>query len=220
MEHRGIRRYGQPLRPPADAVTVRVREGTPVLTEGPFAETAEHMAAYELLECADLEEAPEADARPGARELEHDDVRDRADDREVPREGRGERRREPEERRVREPRDPLRREEHEGAQEPSTDPVAEAAKFVDKEKGVENADDALAGARDIIAEWVNEDQSARAKIRELFVNEANFVSKVITGKEAEGEKYKNYYDWTEPVSTAPSHRVLAMRRGERKVSCS
>jgi len=57
MERRGIRRYGQPLRPPRDAVTVRVREGAPVLTDGPFADTAEQMAAYELLECADLEEA-------------------------------------------------------------------------------------------------------------------------------------------------------------------
>ncbi len=56
-ERRGIRRHGQPLRPPGEAVTVRVREGAPVLTHGPFAETAEQMAAYELLECADLEEA-------------------------------------------------------------------------------------------------------------------------------------------------------------------
>jgi hypothetical protein len=57
MERRGIRRCGQPLRPPGDAVTVRVRGGSPILTDGPFAETGEKMAAYELLECADLEEA-------------------------------------------------------------------------------------------------------------------------------------------------------------------
>lgn len=57
LELRGIRRCGQPLRPPGDAVTVRVRKGAPVLTDGPFAETAEQMAAYELLECANLEEA-------------------------------------------------------------------------------------------------------------------------------------------------------------------
>ena len=57
MDRRGIRRGGRPLRPPADAVTVRVREGAPTLSDGPFAATAEQMAAYELLECADLEEA-------------------------------------------------------------------------------------------------------------------------------------------------------------------
>jgi hypothetical protein len=56
-ERRGIRRDGQPLRPPSDAVTVRVRDGAPLLSDGPFAETAEQMAAYELLECADLDEA-------------------------------------------------------------------------------------------------------------------------------------------------------------------
>jgi hypothetical protein len=57
MDRRGIRLDGRPLRPPADAVTVRVRKGTPVLSDGPFAATAELMAAYELLDCADLEEA-------------------------------------------------------------------------------------------------------------------------------------------------------------------
>ena len=57
MDRRGIRLDGRPLRPPADAVTVRVREGEPSISKGPFAATAEQMAAYELLECADLEEA-------------------------------------------------------------------------------------------------------------------------------------------------------------------
>ena len=57
MDRRGIRLDGRPLRPPADAVTVRVREGEPVISSGPFAATAEQMAAYELLECAGLEEA-------------------------------------------------------------------------------------------------------------------------------------------------------------------
>ena len=102
------------------------------------------------------------------------------------------------------------------AQEPLANPITEAAKYLDKEKGVETAEDALAGARDIIAEWINEDQTARARTRELFFKEASFVCKVISGKEADGDKYKNYYDWSEPVATAPSHRVLAMRRGEKE----
>ena len=96
------------------------------------------------------------------------------------------------------------------------DPLAEAATFVDSEKGVDSAEDALAGARDIIAEWVNEDQTARARMRDFYSSKALFKSKVIPEKEAEGIKYKDYFDWGEPVSTAPSHRNLAMRRGEKE----
>jgi uncharacterized protein len=96
------------------------------------------------------------------------------------------------------------------------DPLAEAATFVDSEKGVDSAEDALAGARDIIAEWVNEDQTARARMRDFYSSKALFKSKVIPEKEAEGIKYKDYFDWGEPVSTAPSHRILAMRRGEKE----
>jgi len=96
------------------------------------------------------------------------------------------------------------------------DPLAEAAAFVDPEKGVDSAEDALAGACDIIAEWVNEDQTARARIRDFYLSKAVFKSKVIPEKEAEGIKYKDYFDWEEPVSTAPSHRTLAMRRGEKE----
>jgi len=96
------------------------------------------------------------------------------------------------------------------------DPMAEATAFVDPEKGVESAEDALAGARDIIAEWVNEDQAARVRMRDLYSSKAVFKSKVIAEKMAEGIKYKDYFDWEEPVSTAPSHRILAMRRGERE----
>jgi uncharacterized protein len=95
-------------------------------------------------------------------------------------------------------------------------PLAEAANFVDPEKGVESPEDALAGARDIIAEWINEDQTARARMRDLYPSKAVFKSKVISEKEAEGIKYKDYFDWEEPVSTAPSHRILAMRRGEKE----
>ncbi len=102
------------------------------------------------------------------------------------------------------------------AQDRQTDPDKEALAFVDVEKGVESTADALAGACDIIAEWVNENIDARNAIRRLYLDEGAFVSKVITGKEAAGVKFKDYYDWTEPVRTAPSHRVLAMRRGEKE----
>ena len=96
------------------------------------------------------------------------------------------------------------------------DPAKEAEGFIDPEKGVASAEEALAGARDIIAEWVNEDINARAKIRDLFFAKGVFRTKIITGKEEEGIKYKDYYDWEEPVAKAPSHRILAMRRGEKE----
>ena len=94
------------------------------------------------------------------------------------------------------------------------DPETEAALFINAEKGVESADAALAGARDIIAEWVSEDQQAREKMRGLFSSKGMMRSKVVSGKEEEGIKYKDYYEWEEPVSKAPSHRILAIRRGE------
>jgi len=96
------------------------------------------------------------------------------------------------------------------------DPLAEAVAFVNIEKGVDSEEDALAGARDIIAEWVNEDQMARGRMRDFYTSKAVFKSKVIPEKEAEGIKYKDYFDWEEPVNTAPSHRILAMRRGENE----
>ena len=91
-----------------------------------------------------------------------------------------------------------------------------AADFVDTEKGVDSVDDALAGARDIMAEWVSENPDARAALRRLFENRGSFCCTVATGKEAEAAKYKDYFDWREPVATAPSHRILAMRRGEKE----
>jgi len=100
-------------------------------------------------------------------------------------------------------------------QDPATDPLAEAAAFVDAEKGVESVEAALAGAKDIIAEWVNEDQTTRTRIRELFHQEGTFRTKVVAGKEAEGCKFEDYFDWEETVAKAPSHRILAMRRGAR-----
>lgn len=92
----------------------------------------------------------------------------------------------------------------------------EAAVFIDAEKGVNSIEEALAGARDIIAETVSENAEVRTRIRELFVEKGTFQSKVIDGKEQEGIKYKDYFDWTEPVKSAPSHRILAMRRGEKE----
>lgn len=94
------------------------------------------------------------------------------------------------------------------------EPAIEAAAFLDISKGVESPEDALAGARDIIAEWINEDQTARTKMRGLFFEKGVFRTKVITGKDEEGIKFRDYFEWEEPVSKAPSHRVLAMRRGE------
>jgi len=96
------------------------------------------------------------------------------------------------------------------------DPAALAAAFVDAAKGVKDAAEALAGARDIIAERVSEDAAARARLREVYFAKGAFHSKVIAGKEAEGAKFKDYFDWREPSLKAPSHRVLAMRRGEKE----
>lgn len=94
------------------------------------------------------------------------------------------------------------------------DIVAEAASFMNPEKGVETAEDALAGARDIIAEWINEDGDLRGELRELFNGKATIKSRVIKGKEEAGIKFKDYYEWEESAATAPSHRILAIRRGE------
>ena len=96
------------------------------------------------------------------------------------------------------------------------DLAAEAAAFVDSEKGVNSVEEALAGARDIMAEWVNEDQTARARMRDLFTSRGSFKSKGIPEKQPQGMKYRDYFEWEEPVATAPSHRVLAMRRGENE----
>jgi uncharacterized protein len=102
------------------------------------------------------------------------------------------------------------------AQEGQIDPSKEGASFVDPEKGVASSEDAIAGARDIMAEWVSEDQAARAKMRALYFEKGVFSSKVVTGKEAEGSKYRDYFEWEEPMAAVPSHRMLAVRRGEKE----
>lgn len=92
----------------------------------------------------------------------------------------------------------------------------QALKYVNAEKGVESADEAMAGARDIIAEWISEDSQARDRIRSLYRATGQYACKVVKGKEDEGAKYKDYFEWTEAVASAPSHRVLAMRRGAKE----
>lgn len=93
---------------------------------------------------------------------------------------------------------------------------AEAAKFIDTEKGVATFEEALSGARDIIAELINEDQEARTSVRKLFNEKGTIKSRVFPGKENEGQKYRDYFEWEEPIGKTPSHRLLAMRRGEKE----
>lgn len=96
------------------------------------------------------------------------------------------------------------------------DPEEKASAFVDPEKSVNDCNAALAGARDIIAEWVNESVPARERIRYLFEKEAVISSRPVKGKELEGILYQNYYDTNENILRAPSHRILAMFRGEEE----
>ncbi len=96
------------------------------------------------------------------------------------------------------------------------DPAMEARAFVDPQKSVSSPEQALEGARHIIAEWINENEQARAALRELFRKQAILSSKVLPGKEKEGAKFKDYFQWQEPAATAPSHRVLAIRRAEQE----
>ncbi len=95
-------------------------------------------------------------------------------------------------------------------------PEKEAESYIDPEKGVESIEDALAGARDIIAEIINENDKARAMLRNLFFSKAVIKSRVASGMEEKGAKFRDYFDWDEPVAGVPSHRMLAMRRGEKE----
>jgi len=96
------------------------------------------------------------------------------------------------------------------------DPRELATAYLDQEKEVATAEEALAGARDIIAELINEDPTCRASIRRLFIEQGMVQTKLLKGRETEGAKFRDYFDWREPVRTAPGHRVLAMRRGEKE----
>ncbi|WP_140936611.1 Tex family protein [Sphingobacterium lumbrici] len=98
----------------------------------------------------------------------------------------------------------------------STEINDQAETFIDVEKGVSSLEEALAGARDIIAETIAEDAEVRARTRRVFLEKGTFVSRVVPGKEESALKYKDYYEWSESLKEAPSHRVLAMRRGEKE----
>jgi protein Tex len=89
-----------------------------------------------------------------------------------------------------------------------------AAKYINKE--VKNTAEALAGARDIIAEWINEDVQARNRIRNMFDKYGLISSKVKKGKETEGQKYKDYFEYNGLLKDLPSHRYLAIKRGEEE----
>jgi uncharacterized protein len=95
-------------------------------------------------------------------------------------------------------------------------PAVLAGKFINPSKGINSLEEALQGARDIMAEWINEDAGTRAQLRKLFVQRAIIRSKVAKGKEQEGKKYRDYFEWEEKAIKAPSHRMLAMRRGENE----
>lgn len=92
------------------------------------------------------------------------------------------------------------------------DITAKALRFAKGE--VKDEKEALQGARDIIAEWVNENEAARNRIRRQVEREAYICSKVVKGREEEGEKFAGYFDFREPLKHCPSHRMLAIRRGE------
>lgn len=98
----------------------------------------------------------------------------------------------------------------------NNDVFAEALNFVNKEKEVDNPEEALQGARDIIAEIMSEDAIVREGLRKLFKETAIVKSRVIKGKEEEGEKFEDYFEWEEKLANCPSHRMLAMRRGEKE----
>ncbi len=104
----------------------------------------------------------------------------------------------------------------------NADPAEEAAKYInvtdDKEKEVPTAEDALAGARDIIAERVADDANLRGQVRKIYEEEATVSSKIMYGKKEEKDaaKYRDYFEWSEPFKTIPSHRMLAIRRAEKE----
>ena len=96
------------------------------------------------------------------------------------------------------------------------DVAMSADEYVNPQAGVDDIKEALSGARDIIAEWVSEDSAARRDIRELFWSQGAISATVTSGKDAAAAKYRDYFDWQEPIASAPSHRILAMLRGEKE----
>ncbi|MBR3698803.1 MAG: RNA-binding transcriptional accessory protein [Bacteroidales bacterium] len=91
-----------------------------------------------------------------------------------------------------------------------------ASRYVNAQKGVNNVEEALQGAKDIIAEWVSEHINGRNRIRKIFHTKGDLSSTVIKGKEEEGKTYQQYFDFSEPIAKAPSHRILALFRAEEE----
>ncbi|MFH1020072.1 MAG: Tex family protein, partial [Pseudomonadota bacterium] len=125
------------------------------------------------------------------------------------------------------PHRPKRRTRSSIAMEKGLEPLARAIfrqdqaplapeKYIDPEKGVATAEEALAGARDILAEWLNEDPAARAALRQLFGAKGLIVSRVVKKNQEAGAKFRDYFEWQEPAAKVPSHRLLAMLRGENE----
>lgn len=88
--------------------------------------------------------------------------------------------------------------------------------FINPENGVTNSDEALAGARDIIAEWINEDSAVRVGLRRLFARKGIIISRVVKKNQAAGSKFRDYFEWQEPAGKVAGHRLLAMLRGENE----
>jgi len=91
-----------------------------------------------------------------------------------------------------------------------------AKRFINKEKDVNNEDEALQGARDIMAEWISENINGRNKIRKIYHRDGIISSTLVKSKEAEAQTYKQYFDFKEPIAKAPSHRILALFRAEEE----
>ena len=100
--------------------------------------------------------------------------------------------------------------------DPTRDPKAEAAAYVDAEKGVADAPAALDGARAILVERFAEDADLIGELRERMWTKGRLVAKVREGKETDGAKFADYFDFAEPFTKLPSHRILAMFRGEKE----
>ncbi|MBY8158571.1 Tex family protein [Vibrio fluvialis] len=100
--------------------------------------------------------------------------------------------------------------------QPDTDPEREAERYIDADKGIDDSKAALDGARAIIMERIAEDANLLEKIRQHLTRNAEIVSRVVEGKERDGEKFKDYFDHREPISKVPSHRALAMLRGRNE----
>ncbi|MCJ0814221.1 Tex family protein [Vibrio vulnificus] len=99
---------------------------------------------------------------------------------------------------------------------PQTEPESEASRYINADKGVEDSKAALDGARAILMERIAEDANLLEKIRQYLNRHAEIVSRVVAGKEHEGEKFKDYFEHNEAISKVPSHRALAMLRGRNE----